>query len=83
MGRHILDWRLHYGEIWIQKDIQNKLPKTTSTIEQYSAELKNIFKKFPKLAQQPKELFYEESYKSRQFGHPWLDSRGNEELLSI
>ena len=52
-GRHILDWRLHYGDIWIQKDIQVKLPKTTSVLEEYSRELKGLLSKYPALVQIP------------------------------
>lgn len=36
MGRHILDWRLHLGNIWIQKDVENRLPKTAEVVRQYS-----------------------------------------------
>lgn len=60
VGLHMLDWRLHHGTLRVQDDVREKLPKTTSVLEQYSRELKAMRHKYPKLAEIPPKMSTEE-----------------------
>lgn len=53
VGRNILDWRLHYGNIALREEVQKKLPKTHEVIEQYSRQLKKVFEEYPELKKYP------------------------------